>query len=83
MGDLERSLGTTAAAGRAKCQPQVAEDAGAEDARRGPTCPGVEVVVGGADGGNTYRATYLPIQYPKPLGKQKKQNASLKNSAYV
>merc|ERR1712086_1156739 len=67
VGDLERSLGDPAAEGRARCHPQVAEDAGAEDARRGPS---LEVVVGGADGGNTYRATYLPYQTPKRLGKQ-------------
>jgi hypothetical protein len=61
VGDLERSLGVETAAGRAKCHPQVAEAAGDEEARREPTCPGIEVVVGGADGETTtYRATYLP-----------------------
>ena len=63
LGDLDRSLGGSPAEGRAKCQPHVAEGAGAAAA---PGPPSLEVGVKGAVGqvgfgeGETYRATYLP-----------------------
>ena len=57
VGDLERSLEYTAAEGRARCQPHVAEDAGAATALG---LPSLDVGVKGADGEETYRATYLP-----------------------
>ena len=57
VGDLDRSLDGTAAEGRARGQPHVAKAAGAA----AELClPSLDVGVKGADGEETYRATYLP-----------------------
>ena len=64
LGDLDRSLDGSPAEGRARCQPHVAEGAGAAAA---PGPPSLEVGVKGAVGqvglgeGETYWATYLPL----------------------
>ena len=61
VGDLDRSLDGTAAEGRARCQPHVAEEA---DGAANPGQPNLDVGVSDAVGQvgdeETYRATYLP-----------------------